>query len=72
MTMDGNGMTHRARLEPQNVTYEHICAMHLQTVRGVLRTAQCSRQCALWCSCQLFDNVLKVVEVVREDVRSFP
>ena len=40
----------QARLEPQ-VTYEHICAMHLQTVRGVLRTAQCSRQCALWCSC---------------------
>ena len=49
MTMDGNEDT-QTRLEP-NVTYEHICAMHLQTVRGVLRTAQCSRQCALWCPC---------------------
>ena len=28
-----------------------MSAMHLQTVRGVLRTAQCSRQCALWYSC---------------------
>ena len=46
MTMDGNEDT-QTRLEP-HVTYEHICAMHLQTVRGVLRTTQCSRQCALW------------------------
>ena len=28
-----------------------MSAMHLKTVRSVLRTAQCSRQCALWCSC---------------------
>ena len=48
-TMDGNEDT-QTRLEP-HVTYEHICAMHLQTVRSVLRTMQCSRQCALWCSC---------------------
>ena len=39
MTMDGNEDT-QTRLEP-NVTYEHICAMHLQTVRSVLRTTQC-------------------------------
>ena len=49
MTMDGNEDT-QARLEP-SVTYEHISAMHLKTVRSVLRTTQCSRQCALWCSC---------------------
>ena len=45
MTMDGNEDT-QTRLEP-HVTYENICAMHLQTVRSVLRTTQCSRQCAL-------------------------
>ena len=28
-----------------------MSAMHLKTVRSVLRTTQCSRQCALWCSC---------------------
>ena len=49
MTMDGIEDT-QTRLEP-HVTYEHMSAMHLQTVRGVLRTEQCSRQCALWCSC---------------------
>ena len=45
MTMDGNEDT-QTRLEP-HVTYEHISAMHLKTVRSVLRTTQCSRQCAL-------------------------
>ena len=45
MTMDGNEDT-QTRLEP-HVTYEHTSAMHLKTVRGVLRTAQCARQCAL-------------------------
>ena len=49
MTMDGNEDT-QTRLEP-HVTYERMSAMHLKTVRSVLRTAQCSRQCALWCSC---------------------
>ena len=49
MTMDGNEDT-QTRLEP-HVTYEHICAMHLKTVRSVLRTAHCTRQCALWCPC---------------------
>ena len=28
-----------------------MSAMHLKTVRGVVRTTQCSRQCALWCWC---------------------
>ena len=51
MTMDGNEDT-QTRLEPR-VTCDHICAMHVQTVRGVLRTAHCTRQCALWCSCNL-------------------
>ena len=45
MTMDGNEDT-QTRLEP-HVTYEHISAMRLKTVRSVLRTTQCSRQCAL-------------------------
>ena len=49
MTMDGNEDT-QTRLEP-HVTYEHMSAMHVKTVRSVLRTTQCSRQCALWCSC---------------------
>ena len=43
--MDGNEDT-QTRLEP-HVTYEHMSAMHLKTVRSVLRTTQCSRQCAL-------------------------
>ena len=41
MTMDGN----------EDTCDRNMSAMHLKTVRGVLRTAQCSRQCALWCSC---------------------
>ena len=52
MTMDGNEDT-QTRLEP-HVTYEHICAMHLQTVRGVLRSAQCSRQVCIVVFMQLF------------------
>ena len=46
MTMDGNEDT-QTRLEPK-VTYVCMSAVHLQTVRSVLRTTQCSRQCALW------------------------
>ena len=46
MTMDGNEDT-QARLEPKCDSVR-MSAMHLKTVRGVLRTAQCSRQCALW------------------------
>ena len=45
MTMDGTEDT-QTRLEP-HVTYEQMSAMHLKTVRSVLRTTQCSRQCAL-------------------------
>ena len=32
---------------------EHMSAMHLKTVRSVRKNTQCSRQCALWCSCNL-------------------
>ena len=36
-------------------TLSHKCDawthVHQQTVRGVLRTAHCTRQCALWCPC---------------------
>ena len=46
MTMDGNEDT-QTRLEPQVTMYEHMSAVHLKTVRSVLRTTQCSRQCAL-------------------------
>ena len=45
MTMDGNEDT-QTRLEP-HVTSVRMSAMHLKTVRSVLRTTQCSRQCAL-------------------------
>ena len=40
MTMDGNEDT-QTRLEP-HVTYEHMSAMHLKTVRSMLRTTQCA------------------------------
>ena len=35
-------------LEPQ---VRCVNTVHQQTVRGVLRTAHCTRQCALWCPC---------------------
>ena len=63
MTMDGNEDT-QTRLEP-NVTYER---MYDNTSK---RRASCSvvRSCHVRA---ISRNVLKVVEVVREDVRSFP
>ena len=46
--------------------------VHLQDgARRAQKLRNVSRQCALWCFMQLFRNVLKVVQVVREDVRSF-
>ena len=38
----------RRDLEPQ---VRCVNTVHQQTVRGVLRTANCTRQCALWCPC---------------------
>ena len=69
MTMDGNEDT-QTRLEP-NVTYER---MYDNTSK---RRASCSvvRSCHVRVSHgahAISRNVLKVVEVVREDVRSFP
>ena len=49
MTMDGV-KTHRRDLS-RNGYDVCMSAVHLKTVRSVLRTTQCSRQCALWCSC---------------------
>ena len=41
--------------DTQGETLSHKCDVwthvHQQTVRGVLRTAHCTRQCALWCPC---------------------
>ena len=45
MTMDGNEDT-QTRLEPKCDSVR-MSAMHPKTVRSVLRTTQCSRQCAL-------------------------
>ena len=69
MTMDGNEDT-QTRLEP-NVTYER---MYDNTSK---RRASCSvvRSCDVRVGHGAHAksrNVLKVVEVVREDVRSFP
>ena len=69
MTMDGNEDT-QTRLEP-NVTYER---MYDNTSK---RRASCSvvRSCHVRVghgAHAISRNVLKVVEVVREDVRSFP
>ena len=38
----------RRDLEPK---VRRVNAVHQQTVRGVLRTAHCTRPCALWCPC---------------------
>ena len=48
-----------------------MSAMHLKTVRSVLRTTQCSRQ--VHCDVHaIVHSALKIVEVVREDIRSVP
>ena len=69
MTMDGNEDT-QMRLEPM-LRCEHMSAMHLKTVRSVLRTTQCSR--SVHCDVHAIGhNALRIVEVVREDIRSVP
>ena len=57
--------------DTQGETLSQECdvnTVHQRTVRGVLRTAHCTRQCALWCSC----HCSQCAHVVREDVRSLP
>ena len=69
MTMDGNEDT-QTRLEP-HVTYERMSAMHLRRCAACseLRSVHVSVHCDVHA---IGHNVLKIVEVVREDVRSVP
>ena len=46
--MDDMDDTQRRDLSHKCDVWTHV---HQRTVRGVLRTAHCTRQCALWCPC---------------------
>ena len=61
-------MTHRARLEPQ---VRCVNTVHLQRCAACseLRNVRVSVHCGVHA---IVRNVLKVVQVVREDVRSLP
>ena len=61
----------QARLEPK-VTYERMYDNTSKRRASCSVGAQLSRPCEVMALMQLGRNVLKVVEVVREDVRSFP
>ena len=69
MTMDGNEDT-QTRLEPQVTMYAWVqCIYRRCAACSELRSVHVSVHCGVHA---IGRNVLKVVEVVREDVRSFP
>ena len=67
MTMDGNEDT-QTRLEP-HVMYEHMCIYRRCAACSELRGVRVSVHCGVHA---IGHSALKVVEVVREDVRSVP
>ena len=68
MTMDGNEDT-QTRLEPQVTMYEHMCIYRRCAACSELRNVHVSVHCGVHA---IGRNVLKVVEVVRKDVRIVP